>query len=59
MGHLNVTNTTHELKKRTGAFFTTSLPHLLILQYPDIRPPKPAERYVARIYGYRIHKPKK
>ena len=40
-----------------GAFFTTSLPHLLMLQYADIRQPKPADRYVPRIYGYRIHKP--
>mmetsp|Transcript_27146 Transcript_27146/g.64757 ORF Transcript_27146/g.64757 Transcript_27146/m.64757 type:complete len:209 (-) Transcript_27146:83-709(-) len=40
-----------------GAFFTTSLPHLLMLQYADIRPPKPADRYIPRIYGYRIHKP--
>jgi casein kinase II subunit beta len=40
-----------------GAFFTASLPHLLMLQYPDIKPPKPTDRYVPRIYGYRIHKP--
>ena len=40
-----------------GAFFTSSLPHLLMLQYPDIKPPKPTERYVPRIYGYRIHRP--
>lgn len=30
-----------------------------LVQYPDIKPPKPAEKYVPKIYGYRIHKPKK
>ncbi len=41
-----------------GAFFTTSLPHLLMLHYPDSRPPRPTERSVPRIYGYKIPKPK-
>mmetsp|Transcript_2624 Transcript_2624/g.4040 ORF Transcript_2624/g.4040 Transcript_2624/m.4040 type:complete len:303 (+) Transcript_2624:112-1020(+) len=40
-----------------GAFFGTTFPHLLIMSYPEQFETKPKQTYVARIYGFRIHKP--
>ena len=38
-----------------GAFFTTSLPHLVLQMYPSLIPAKKTERYVPKIFGFRIH----
>ncbi|KAI8925057.1 casein kinase II, regulatory subunit [Entophlyctis helioformis] len=38
-----------------GAYFGTSLPHLLVQMYPAISPLKTHERYVPRIFGFRVH----
>jgi casein kinase II subunit beta len=39
-----------------GAYFTTTLPHLLLMTYPDLVPAAPTQKYVPRIFGYRVHK---
>ncbi|TPX38166.1 hypothetical protein SmJEL517_g00188 [Synchytrium microbalum] len=38
-----------------GAYFGTSLPHLLLQVYPNLIPQKSTERYVPRIFGFKIH----
>ncbi|KAL2917867.1 casein kinase 2 regulatory subunit [Polyrhizophydium stewartii] len=38
-----------------GAYFTTSLPHMLLQMFPTAMPPKSNERYVPRIFGFRLH----
>lgn len=38
-----------------GSYFGTSFPHLLFQVFPNLMPTKPAERYVPRIFGFRIH----
>ncbi|KAH3761591.1 casein kinase II subunit beta [Pelomyxa schiedti] len=37
-----------------GAYFGTSFPHMLLLQYPELVPPKPAPKYVPKIFGFKI-----
>lgn len=37
-----------------GAFFGTTFPHLLLMTYPQIRPPVPAEPYVPRVFGFKL-----
>jgi casein kinase II subunit beta len=39
-----------------GAYFTTTLPHLLLLTYPALRPPAPHPDDVpsARVFGFRV-----
>jgi casein kinase II subunit beta len=39
-----------------GAYFGTSFPHLLLATYPELVPQRPAQQYVPRIYGFKIHK---
>ncbi|KAJ3371995.1 casein kinase 2 regulatory subunit [Kappamyces sp. JEL0680] len=38
-----------------GAYFTTSLPHLVLQMYPALMPQKPVVRYEPKIFGFRIH----
>lgn len=38
-----------------GAFFGTTFPHLLLMTYPNIRPPPADETYVPRIFGFKLH----
>jgi casein kinase II subunit beta len=37
-----------------GAYFGTTFPHLFLMTYPQFRPPKPAEKYVPRVFGFKI-----
>lgn len=37
-----------------GAYFGTTLPHIFLLTYPSLRPSKPTERYVPRVFGFKI-----
>ncbi|KAH8346376.1 hypothetical protein KR084_008727, partial [Drosophila pseudotakahashii] len=39
-----------------GAMFGTSFPHMFFMQLPSMRPHPPKEKYVARLYGFQIHK---
>ena len=38
-----------------GAFFGTTFPHLLLMTYPSVRPQRPPEQYVPRVFGFKLH----
>lgn len=38
-----------------GAYFGTSLPHMLFMVYPEQRPSQATENYVPKLYGFRLH----
>ncbi|TPX51332.1 hypothetical protein SeMB42_g01958 [Synchytrium endobioticum] len=38
-----------------GAYFGTTLPHLLLQVHPNLIPTKTTERYVPRIFGFKLH----
>ncbi|XP_074584974.1 putative casein kinase II subunit beta-4 isoform X2 [Curcuma longa] len=40
-----------------GAYFGTTFPHLFLMTYGHLRPQKPSQRYLPRVFGYKIHKP--
>ncbi|CZS90510.1 related to Ckb-2 casein kinase II subunit beta-2 [Rhynchosporium graminicola] len=40
-----------------GAYFGTSFHNIIFQVYPALIPPKSADRYIPRIYGFRVHAP--
>ncbi|CAK7220812.1 casein kinase 2 regulatory subunit [Sporothrix curviconia] len=38
-----------------GAYFGTSFHNILFQVYPTLIPPKTAERYIPRVYGFKVH----
>ncbi|KAI8606869.1 casein kinase II, regulatory subunit, partial [Chytriomyces sp. MP71] len=38
-----------------GAYFGTTFPHLLLQVYPQLMPTKPNDRYVPKIFGFKVH----
>ena len=38
-----------------GAFFGTTFPHLLLMTYPSVRPQRPPEQYMPRVFGFKLH----
>ncbi|XP_010269851.1 PREDICTED: casein kinase II subunit beta-1-like isoform X1 [Nelumbo nucifera] len=40
-----------------GAYFGTTFPHLFLMTYGHLKPQKPSQSYVPRIFGFKIHKP--
>lgn len=40
-----------------GAYFGTTFPHLFLMTYGHLKPQKPAQSYVPRVFGFKIHKP--
>ncbi|KAI9207590.1 casein kinase II, regulatory subunit [Polychytrium aggregatum] len=38
-----------------GAYFGTTFPHLLLQMFPELLPEKSTERYVPKIFGFKIH----
>lgn len=38
-----------------GAFFGTTFPHLLLMTYPGMRPQQSPERYVPRVFGFKLN----
>uniref|UniRef100_A0A7S2UQR9 Casein kinase II subunit beta n=1 Tax=Attheya septentrionalis TaxID=420275 RepID=A0A7S2UQR9_9STRA len=38
-----------------GAYFGTTFPHLYLMTHPEIIPAKPAQNYVPRVYGFKVH----
>merc|ERR1712176_89244 len=39
-----------------GAYFGTTFPHLFLMTYAYLKPPRPTQSFVPRIFGFRIHK---
>lgn len=37
-----------------GAYFGTTFPHLFFLTYPSLKPQRPLEKYVPRVFGFKI-----
>lgn len=40
-----------------GAYFGTSFPHLFLQTYSELRGVEPTQKYIPRIFGFKIHKP--
>ncbi|OIV94643.1 hypothetical protein TanjilG_25867 [Lupinus angustifolius] len=40
-----------------GAYFGTTFPHLFLMTYGQLRPQKPSQNYVQRVFGFKLHKP--
>eukprot|EP00494_Astrolonche_serrata_P032968 UN33237 len=38
-----------------GAAFGPTFPHLFFLTFPELKPDAPPEKYVPKIYGFRVH----
>jgi casein kinase II subunit beta len=38
-----------------GAYFGTSFHNIMFQVYPALVPPKSAERYIPRVYGFKVH----
>ncbi len=38
-----------------GAYFGTTFPHLLLMTYPLLRPPRPTVEYTPRVFGFKLH----
>lgn len=39
-----------------GAYFGTTFPHLFLMTYPYIKPAKPTQSYIPRIFGFKLHR---
>ncbi|XP_062200951.1 putative casein kinase II subunit beta-4 isoform X1 [Phragmites australis] len=39
-----------------GAYYGTTFPHLFLMTYPHLKPQKPPQHYVPRVFGFKLHK---
>ncbi|KAF1861559.1 hypothetical protein Lal_00025922 [Lupinus albus] len=40
-----------------GAYFGTTFPNLFLMTYGHLKPQKPTQRYIPRVFGFKVHKP--
>ncbi|XP_044965786.1 putative casein kinase II subunit beta-4 isoform X2 [Hordeum vulgare subsp. vulgare] len=40
-----------------GAYYGTTFPHLFLMTYDHLKPQKTSQRYVPRVFGFKLHKP--
>ncbi|XVE57532.1 hypothetical protein DITRI_Ditri04bG0098100 [Diplodiscus trichospermus] len=40
-----------------GAYFGTTFPHLFLMTYGHLKPQKPSQSYVPRVFGFKLYKP--
>ncbi|XP_078438227.1 putative casein kinase II subunit beta-4 [Wolffia australiana] len=40
-----------------GAYFGTTFPHLFWMTYGHLKPQKPTQSYVPRVFGFKLHRP--
>ncbi|XP_073308213.1 casein kinase II subunit beta-1-like [Primulina huaijiensis] len=40
-----------------GSYFGTTFPHLFLMTYGHLKPQKPTQSYVPRVFGFKLHKP--
>ncbi|KAF3569825.1 hypothetical protein F2Q69_00062247 [Brassica cretica] len=40
-----------------GAYFGTTFPHLFLMTNGNLKPQKPSQSYVPRIFGFKVHRP--
>ncbi|XWS32458.1 hypothetical protein CRYUN_Cryun23aG0160700 [Craigia yunnanensis] len=40
-----------------GAYVGTTFPHLFLMTYGHLKPQKPTQNYIPRVFGFKIHKP--
>ncbi|KAM5573198.1 casein kinase II subunit beta-2-like [Rosa sericea] len=40
-----------------GAYFGSTFPHLFLMTYGHLKPQKPSQSYVPRVFGFKLHKP--
>ncbi|KAF8669500.1 hypothetical protein HU200_051301 [Digitaria exilis] len=40
-----------------GAYFGTTFPHLFLMTYEHLKPQKASQRYIPRVFGFKLHKP--
>ncbi|KAL3615497.1 casein kinase 2 regulatory subunit [Castilleja foliolosa] len=40
-----------------GVYFGTTFPHLFLMTYGHLKPQKPVQNYVPRVFGFKLHKP--
>ncbi|CAM8981397.1 unnamed protein product [Rhodiola kirilowii] len=39
-----------------GAYFGTTFPHMFLMTYGHLKPQKPTQSYVPRVFGFKLHK---
>ncbi|KAM7508877.1 hypothetical protein LguiA_019330 [Lonicera macranthoides] len=39
-----------------GSYFGTTFPHLFLMTYAHLKPQKPTQSYVPRVFGFKLHK---
>ncbi|KAK7263367.1 hypothetical protein RJT34_30955 [Clitoria ternatea] len=40
-----------------GAYFGATFPHLFLMTYGNLKPQKPSQNYVPKVFGFKVHKP--